>query len=129
MTYAHAIVWLDHRSARVIRFSRDDSVLSEMHSTTEERRLHRKSGVPGSGHAPDDHQFFDVVVEELAQVPAVLIVGPGTAKKAFELWLQHRHPDVSRRIVGVETLDHPTDGELLAHARKFFKRLDQLGFV
>jgi hypothetical protein len=27
----------------------------------------------------------------------------------------------------VETLDHPSDSVLLAHARAFFKRIDQLG--
>lgn len=129
MTYARAIVWLDHRSARVIHFSREHSEVVQLHSEVEERRLHRKSGRPGSGHAPDDVELFDRVANEVASVPSVLIVGPGTARKAFELHLQHRRPDVARRIVGVEKLDHPTDGELLAYGRSFFKRLDQLGFV
>lgn len=127
MTYAHAVVWMDHRTARVIFFSRDHSELVEITSTTEERRLHRKSGVPGSGHAADDLEFFDGVSAAIGQVSEVLIVGPSTAKKSFELYLRRRHPDVARRIVGIETLDHPTDGELLAHARKVFTRLTRLG--
>jgi hypothetical protein len=27
---------------------------------------------------------------------------------------------LSAKIAGVETIDHPTDGELVAHARKYF---------
>ena len=129
MSYAHAVVWIDHRTARVISFSLDESEVVEITSSTGEGRLHRKSGIPGSGHAADDIGFFDEVADEMKAATDVLIVGPGTAKKAFETHLQHRHADVARRIVGVETLDHPTDGELLAHARRFFRRLSQLGFA
>lgn len=129
MTYAHAVVWIDHRSARVIEFSLDHSRLIEISSATEQRRLHRKSGAPGSGHAADDLEFFDEVAVALGHATDLLIVGPGTAKKSFEHHLQHRHADVARRVVGIETLDHPSDGELLAHARTFFKRLSQLGLA
>lgn len=127
MSHAHAVVWLDHRTARVISFSLRASEVTEIHSMSEEGRLHRKSGIPGSGHAADDLAFFDQVVGVLAEIPEVLITGPGTAKKAFELYVNDRHPLLARRIVGVETLDHPTNGELLAHARKTFARIDALG--
>jgi hypothetical protein len=33
---------------------------------------------------------------------------------------------VAAKIVGVEALDHPSDGELLAFARKFFAPDDRL---
>ena len=39
---------------------------------------------------------------------------------------QHRAPTLSAKIVGVETVDHPTDGELVAHARRFFKADSQM---
>jgi stalled ribosome rescue protein Dom34 len=126
MTHPHTVVWLDHQSARLISFSPDTSDTTEVHSS-QVGRLHTKSGVPGSGHAADDHSFFDQIAAELADAPAVLIAGPGTAKKAFEQHLQRRHPQIAQRVFGVETMDHPTDGELLDHARRFFKRIDQLG--
>ena len=129
MSCAHAVVWIDHRTARVILFSLERSEMVEITSSMGEGRLHRKSGIPGSGHAADDLDFFDQVATALQTASEVLIVGPGTAKKSFEAHLHHRHAEVARRIVGVETLDHPTDGELLAYARKFFKRLAQLGYA
>lgn len=122
----HAIVWLDHRTARVIRFSRDTSEITEIHGH-QEGKLHRKSGPRGSGHMPDDVAFFDEVAAALEVVPEVIVAGPGTAKKAFEAHVAERHPDLARRIVASETMDHPTDGELLAHARTSFHRIDQLG--
>lgn len=127
MTQVHAIVWLDHREAKTVGFSFDRSEAAEIHSQRTAGRIHRKSGVPGSGHAADDHRFFDEIAAAVADVSEVLITGPGTAKTAFERYIDERHPDIAKRVVGVETLDHPSEGELLAYARKYFKRIDQLG--
>ena len=127
MSHVHAIVWLDHQDATVIGFSLDKSEVIEIHGQSPHLRIHRKSGIPGSGHAADDLDLFADVVGALGDMREVLITGPGTAKVAFEKYVRDRHPDVAQRIVGVETLDHPSDGELLAYARKYFKRVDQLG--
>jgi stalled ribosome rescue protein Dom34 len=127
MSDVHAIVWLDHREARIASFSFGSSRVIEVHSHNPERRMHRKGGEIGSGKALDDHHFFDEIAESLEDIHEVLIAGPSNAKTAFETYVRDRHVDLAKRIVGVETLDHPTDGELLAHARKSFKAIDQLG--
>ena len=127
MSYVHAIVWLDHREARIIRFSMGASSEIVVHGHSPERRIHRKAGSIGSGHAADDHHFFDEIAEALSGIQEVLISGPGNAKTAFETYVGDRHVELAGRVVGVETLDHPTDGELLAHARKSFTAIDQLG--
>jgi hypothetical protein len=31
------------------------------------------------------------------------------------------------KIVGVETADHPTGGEIVTHARRYFKASDRMG--
>lgn len=127
MSYGHAIVWLDHLHATVIGFSRDHSETIELVSLSPNRQIHRKSGIPGSGHAPDDVELFGQVASALDDTREILITGPGTAKVAFTRYIDQRHPALAKRIVGTETLDHPSDGELLAYARKYFKRVDQLG--
>lgn len=127
MSHTHAVVWMDHLMARVISYSLDSTATVEIRSTREDHRLHRKSGRPGSGHLADDLEFFEEIIGALAGVPEVLIAGPGTAKKAFEAHLRRRHPLLAQRIVGVETVDHPSDGELLAQAKKLFARVDALG--
>ena len=56
----------------------------------------------------------------------ILILGPGSAK--LEL-IKHAHQHdakIAEKIVGVETIDHPSDKEILAYARKFFYKVDQL---
>ena len=127
MTDVHAIVWLDHREARVASFSLGTSRIFEVHSHSPERRIHRKAREIGSGKAADDHDFFDEIVDSLAGIHEVLIAGPGNAKTAFETYVNSRHVEFAKRVVGIETLDHPTDGELLAHARTAFNAIDQLG--
>ena len=55
--------------------------------------------------------------------------GPGNAKTAFMTYVGERHPDTARQIIGVETQSHPSDAELLAWAKKYFKAVDQLGLT
>ena len=129
MTDTHAVVWLDHQHAKIICFSAEDSTLQEVRSENGTGRIHTKSGAPGSGHAADDHKFFDEIVHRVGAVPKVIVAGPGTAKNAFATYVQKRHHTFAERIAAVETLDHPTDGELLAHARSSFKAVDQLGLI
>ncbi len=126
MSFQHAVVWLDHLRAVVIDFSVDKDHVHFVASDTEQRQLHRKSGTPGSGKAADDHDFFDSVVGAIGDAREVLIVGPGNAKTAFKKDLDHRHPQVADLVVAVETLDHPQVDDLLAFARKYFKRVDNL---
>lgn len=127
MSQVHAIVWLDHRTARIISFSAGAGSELQVHSHSADRHLHHKSGSVGSGHAADDHHFFDEIAGSLVGIHEVLIAGPGNAKTAFTSYIADRHVDLAERVVGVETLDHPTDAELLAHARRSFTAIDSLG--
>jgi stalled ribosome rescue protein Dom34 len=126
MSYRHCIVWLDHFRAIIISFSDERSVTVELASASEETQLHRKSGRPGSGRLADDHAFFERVGLQIETSPEILITGPGEAKVAFERFLQKRFPIVAGRVHGVETLDHPSSGELLAYGRHRFAAIDQL---
>jgi hypothetical protein len=49
-------------------------------------------------------------------------VGPSTAKLDFSRYLHKHDPALEARIVGIETVDHPSDGQLVAYARKYFER-------
>jgi len=39
---------------------------------------------------------------------------------------QAHDPAVGKLVVGIETVDHPTDGQLVAYARKYFVAKDQM---
>ena len=59
--------------------------------------------------------------DALADAGAILITGPANAKTALINHIEQHAPALKAKIRGVEALDHPTDGEILALARKFFK--------
>jgi stalled ribosome rescue protein Dom34 len=126
MSHVHAVVWLDHREAKVIDFSVDDKHVVAVHHSGGHRQVHHKAGSIGSGHAPDDVHFFDAIVTALDDAREVLITGPGNAKLGLRDHVAKKHAALARRVVGVETLDHPTEGELLAYARRYFKRVDAM---
>lgn len=126
MSHVHAVVWLDHREAKVVDFSVDDTHVVNVHHRGGHRQVHHKAGSIGSGHASDDVHFLDAIVAALGDAQEVLITGPGTAKIGLREHLAKKHAEVAKRVVGVETLDHPTEGELLAYARRHFKRIDAM---
>lgn len=126
MSHIHAVVWMDHREARVIDFSVDDVHKTTVRSHAANRHIHHRAGSVSGAHSPDDLKFYDEVCTAIGDAREILIVGPAQAKVAFRHYVDQKHRDVAKRVVGVETLDHPSDGELLAYARKYFVKVDQM---
>jgi stalled ribosome rescue protein Dom34 len=125
MSHYHAVVWLDHAEAHVMHFSRDD-VEKKLVRGKPHTHLHHKRGATGAGHAAEDPAFFGKVIEALAGAQEILVVGPANAKTEFVKYLgQHAH-DLSKKVVAVETVDHPSDGQLLAYARQHFRAIDNM---
>jgi stalled ribosome rescue protein Dom34 len=120
----HAVVWIDHREARVFHFSPTEVerlVLRPDHPT---KHIHHKANAIGSGNAPADHEFLHAVAGSIADAGEVLITGPANAKTELVKHIHHHDPKLMNIIVGVETVDHPSDGELAAYARKYFQAKD-----
>ena len=125
----HALVWIDHHEARIFRF---DSEVSEAthHVVRDERspaHLHHKANSSGSGHVPVSHAYLEKVAEDIKDARAILIVGPSSAKHEFYKHIELHHKDLLKSVVGVETLDHPGDGPLLAHAAQSFLTAARMG--
>ena len=117
----HAVVWIDHHEARVFHFSASESDVVVVHPRDPVRHIHHKANTIGSGHAPEDPDFLQHVTDALADAGAILVVGPANEKLALINHIDRRAPALKPKIRGVETVDHPTDGEILALARRFFK--------
>jgi stalled ribosome rescue protein Dom34 len=116
----HAVVWIDHHEARVFHFSPTDVERLVLHPDHPTRHIHHKANTIGSGHASEDHDFLHAVAQSIADTGAVLITGPANAKTELVKHIQQHHSKLVNVIVGVETVDHPSDGQLVAHARKYF---------
>ena len=63
---------------------------------------------------------FKLWSRELEGAEGVLVVGPSTAKLQFIRYAFKHDRTLEPRIVGVETVDHPTDGQLVAYSKRYF---------
>jgi stalled ribosome rescue protein Dom34 len=80
----------------------------------------------GAGHAAEDHAFLQAVAQSIADAGAVLVTGPANAKTELLKHISQHDPALMKIIVGVETVDHPSDGQLVAYARRYFKAEDRM---
>jgi len=124
----HAIVWLDHRDAKIFPFSASGESPVVLHSAGTGRHLQHKANVPGSGHHGVDREYFGRIVAALEEFGAILLTGPGTARMELKNFIDDHHPALAARIKAVETLDHPHDSELVALGRRFFSADDRIHF-
>src|SRR3981189_832079 len=122
----HAVVWIDHHEARVFHFSPTDVARLVLHPDHPTRHIHHKANSIGSGHASEDHAFLQAVAQSIADAGAVLVTGPANAKTGRVKPITQQDPKLMRIIVGIETVDHPSDGQLVAHARHYFKAEDRM---
>jgi stalled ribosome rescue protein Dom34 len=125
MSHYHAVVWLDHVEAHVLHFTREDVQNKLVHGKPH-RHLHHKRGAQASGHAAEDPEYFRQVADALAGAEQILVVGPANAKTEFVKHLDVHAHELRKKVVAVETVDHPSDGQLLAYARKHFRAIDQM---
>jgi stalled ribosome rescue protein Dom34 len=116
----HAIVWIDHREAKVCRFSANDDAEVQINAHTSLQRLHhRHGGWEAGGNPPQDTEFFRRIAATLHHIAGIVVAGPGNAKSAFKKFLDDLHPDVASHVFAVETADHG-DQALLALGRGYF---------
>ena len=126
MSHYHAVVWLDHSEAHVFHFTPEDVQRLTAQSTDLRPHQHHKRGSSGSGNAKEDHAYFEHVTGLLKGAQEILVVGPAKAKLDLIKHIHKHHQDTVPKIAGVETLDHPTDGQLVAYARKYFHAKDRM---
>jgi stalled ribosome rescue protein Dom34 len=124
-TNHHVAVWLDQHEARV--FQIDEKMFSEstLHPPHHVKR-HPDRNAAEKNHPEDAKQFFHEVARTLDAAEEVLILGPGAAKLHFIKYAHAHDPKLEARIVGVETVDHPTDKQIAAFARHYFLGADRM---
>jgi hypothetical protein len=124
LSHPHALVWLDHAEAHVMPIGTEDAPKAVIHSSRAHRKLHSHAGTLGSGRAPEDQDYYHRVVEALGGAQEILIVGPANAKLQLLKHIHAHDAALADKVIGVETVDHLTDGQLGAYARKYFLKMD-----
>jgi stalled ribosome rescue protein Dom34 len=123
----HVVVWIDHKEARIFRVHPEAADESRILSPQHQIHRHPKGRGEPREHSDDARHFFDDVARGLDGIDSVLIVGPASAKHEFFKFVHENHRLLVSKIVGVETADHPTGGEIVAQARSYFKVSDRMG--
>jgi stalled ribosome rescue protein Dom34 len=126
MSYFHAVVWLDHAEAHVMHFNRKDVEKQVVLPAIPHQQLHVKSGKMGVGRVAEDQKYYHDVAQALEGASEVLVVGPASAKLELIKHIHAHDKELVDKIIGVETVDHPTDGQIVAYARKYFVAKDQM---
>ena len=116
----HAVIWIDHREARVFHFNASDADKLAVHPDHPTKHLHHKANCIGSGHAAEDHDFLQQVAQSIAEAGVILITGPANAKTELLKHIERHNPDLASRVAAVERVDHPSDRQLIDHARRYF---------
>lgn|GEM_PF-1858626 len=106
MSAPHAAVWLNADEAHIFRFG-----------SGEVEKLEVKA--EGNRRVRDDREYFEAILAELTEVERWMIAGPPGPRQDFEKYVRVGHAEqLAKKLVGVEAMDEPSDGDLLRHARK-----------
>jgi len=124
-------LWIDHRKAVMVFLTGEEKEIKLVKSNVEKqiRRdvASRSSGPFESQAVPaDDRQqrkftahlntYYNEVISCIRDAESILIFGPGEAKGELKKHLERE--GLGERIVGVETVDEMTDGQIVAKARQ-----------
>jgi hypothetical protein len=93
-----------------------------------EQKLHQHLKFTRQHHSSvrTEHEFFGQVCDALDGIAEVLIAGGHTGLADFRHYVDKHRPETAARIVGYEVVDHPTENQLVAQARKQFVKHDQM---
>ena len=119
--FSHAVVWIDHHEACIFHFNHNDVEKLVLQPENPTLHIHHKSNTIGSGHEAEDQGFLHSVATAIKDTKSILITGPANAKTELIKHIHRHDPLMMDQISGVETVDHPSDRALVAHARDYFK--------
>lgn len=119
MTMFHAVVLIDHHQAQVLQFDAEHVQAEKIKARTHHTKQH------GSA-VRTEHEFYAVVCDALAGIAEVLVTGSHTALADFRHYVDKHRPALAPQVVGYETVDHPSDKQLVALARQYFLKYDRM---
>jgi stalled ribosome rescue protein Dom34 len=125
-TNHHVAVWIDHHEARVFFVEKDKFDEATFRAPRHHVKRHPDRNAAEKSHPDDEKKFFHELARTLDSADEVLIVGPSTTKLHFLKYVHAHDPKLEPHIVGIETVDHPTDAQLAAYARQYFHDADRM---
>jgi stalled ribosome rescue protein Dom34 len=119
VTTFHAVVRIDHKTAEILQFDAE-------HVQAQKIKAHSHHTAYHGSTVRTEHEFFGEVCDALAGVPEILVTGSHQAMADFRHYVDKHRPALAPHIVGWETVDQPTQGQLVALARQYFLKFDRM---
>ena len=129
-------LWIDHRKAVIVFLAGKEEEMKLVRSSVE-KQIQRAAGsrsggpfesqeVPSNGRQQRKftahlNTYYNEVISCIRDAESILIFGPGEANGELKKRLEREK--LSGRIVGVETVDEMTDGQIAAKVRHYFLNL------
>jgi stalled ribosome rescue protein Dom34 len=120
-TMKQMAVWMDQNEARV--FQVDAQTFDEKTVERANGHVHRHPKdmeTRTHNHPDDEHRFFRDIAHLLAGAQQILVLGPSVTKAHFVKYASEHDKDFASKVVGVESAEHPTDRQIVAHVRHHF---------
>ncbi len=126
-------LWIDHRQAVIVSLTDSGEEIHRITSNIEKHVRYSGASQPALPTAHDDAAedirdrrfddhlsiYYDEVISSLRDADSILIFGPGEAKGELQKRLESQK--LSGHIVGIETTDKMTDGQIAASVRQHFR--------
>ncbi len=113
-------IWIDHDHAKIFDFSPEGEKVTSLHN---KHHLNQHNSQGHSEKAEHQKKFYADIGTHLSSNGKLLVMGPSQAKAEFKTFLEkHDNRNLAKTIVGVETLDKVSEGQIRDFAKKFFHR-------
>ena len=113
------VVWMDSEKANLFNIKTSSVEKSHLNLHGADHHTRSKKDLHEVHHL--EHFYRDLAIK-LNDADQILILGPGLSKNHFKTYLEtHHKKDLGSKIVGLEHSDHPTDNQIIATAKKYFK--------
>lgn len=115
----HAVLLIDHHQAQLLQFDAEHVQSQKIKTHTHHTRQH-------GSQVRTEHEFFGEICDALAGIQEVLVTGGHTAQADFKHYVDKHRAPLAAQIVGYETVNQPTEGQLVAMARQYFVKYDRM---
>jgi hypothetical protein len=113
-----AIVWIDDLYASILSMEAELEPVSTIRADRVDGQAKEPGSIESAVNAPNG--YFDRVARAIDVADEILIVGPSATKLEFVKYMHKNDHSIDPRILGVETIAHPTDAQLAAFAKLYF---------
>jgi len=110
-----SVVWLDRQNAKIFNFSEEKMERVNLHDRHQDHHTHRLDQ-----DEKESPKFYDEVCSRILAAAKILILGPGVGKTHLKAHLEKKFPALGLKVVGCQSVDHPTDDQIASIAREYF---------